>query len=346
MKAVVLQVNHEIAVEEVPEPRIEKGSDVLLKITKTAICGSDIHIKHGMLPVNPGTMMGHEFTGVVEEAGSEVTCFKPGDRVSAPPAVWCGICPACRRGDAQYCDNLSIWGSGEMLGKGLTGAQTEYVRMPNADLCLTPVPDHVTDEDAVFVGDVFGTGYHAAREGHIFPGDTVAVYGCGPIGLGAIAAARQFGPSRILAVDLMKNRLDLAEEFGATIVSPDNGNAAEQIMNMTGGRGADVAIEAVGSPVTFEQALNSIRRGGSLSIVGLFPEPVEFPAQELAMRGIRLSMGLGDLTYGDRLMGLVASGRVSLKEMATRTFPLSEAPAAYDLFENHKEECIKVLIAP
>ena len=346
MKAVVLQPNHEIAVENVPEPKIEKGSDVLLKITKTAICGSDIHIKHGMLPVNPGTVMGHEFTGEVIEAGPEVTRFKLGDRVSAPPAVWCGTCPACKRNEAQYCDKLSIWGSGEVLGKGLTGAQTEYVRMPNADLCLTPVPDHVSDEDAVFVGDVFGTGYHAARVGHIRPGDTVVVYGCGSIGLGAIAAAWQFGPSRILAVDLMKNRLELAEKFGATSVLANNGNTVEQIMNMTDWRGADVAIEAVGSPVTFDQALKSIRRGGSLSVVGLFPAPVEFPAQTLGMRGISLSMGLGDLTFGGRLMALVASGRVSLKEIATRIFPLSEAPAAYDLFENHKEECIKVLIEP
>jgi threonine dehydrogenase-like Zn-dependent dehydrogenase len=346
MKAVVLQHNNEIAVKDVPEPRIEKGSDVLLKVTKTAICGSDIHIKHGMLPVNPGTIMGHEFAGVVTEVGPDVTRFKPGDRVSAPPAVWCGTCPACQKGEAQYCDNLSIWGSGEMLGKGLTGAQTEYVRMPYADRCLTPVPDHVLDEDAVFVGDVLGTGFHAAREGNICPGDTVVVYGCGPIGLGAVAAAWQFGPSRILAVDLMKNRLEIAEKFGSTVVKAENGHAPERIMEITGGRGADVAIEAVGSPLTFGQALNSIRRGGSLSIVGLYPGPVEFPAQELAMRGIRLSMGLGDLTFGDRLMALVASGRVSLKEMATRTFPLSEAPAAYDLFENHKEECVKVLIEP
>jgi threonine dehydrogenase-like Zn-dependent dehydrogenase len=346
VKAVVLQPNHEIAVEDVSEPRIEKGSDVLLKITKTAICGSDIHIKQGMLPVNPGTVMGHEFTGVVTEVGSDVTRFKPGDRVSAPPAVWCGTCPACKRGQAQYCDHLSIWGSGDILGKGLTGAQTEYVRMPNAELCLTLVPNHVPDEDAVFVGDVFGTGYHAAREGNIRPGDTVAVYGCGPIGLGAIAAGRQFGPSRILAVDLLSNRLDIAEKFGATIVRPAKGDASEEIMNMTEGRGVDVAIEAIGSPVTFEQALHSVRRGGSLSIVGLYAAPVEFPAQELSMHGIRLSMGLGDLTYGERLMSLVASGRVSLKEMATRTFPISEARAAYDLFENHKDECIKVLIEP
>lgn len=346
MKAVVLQPNHEIALEDIPEPRIEKAGDAILKITKTAICGSDIHIKHGMLPVNPGTVMGHEFTGVVTEAGPDVSRFKIGDRVSAPPAVWCGTCPACKRGDAQYCDNLSIWGSGEILGKGLTGAQTEYVRMPNADLCLTHVPDHVPDEDAVFVGDVFATGYHAAREGGITSGDTVVVYGCGPIGLGAIAAAWQFGPSRVLAVDLMKNRLDVAEKFGATAVQAQNGDTPDLIRDMTNGRGADVAIEAVGSPLTFEHALRSLRRGGYLSVVGLFPEPVSFPAQEMTMQGIHLSMGLGDLTCGEKLMGLLDSGRVSLKEMATRTFPLADALDAWELFENHKEECIKVLIEP
>ena len=346
MKAVVLKENKRIAVEEVPEPELQKNTDVIVRVQKSAICGSDIHIIHGMIPVNPGTIMGHEFMGVVEAVGSDVKRFKSGDRVSAPPAVWCGACPACRRGQAQYCETLNIWGGGEMLGPELTGAQCGLVRMPNADLCLTPVPDNVSDEDAVFVGDVFSTGYHAVYAGDIRTGDTVAVFGCGPIGLGAVASAWQFGPSRVVGVDMMANRLSLAEKFGAIPVDAGEGDPAERIREMTGGQGADVVVEAIGNPDAFPSVLQSVRRGGAVSIVGLFPSPIEFPIHEMSMYGVRLNMGLAGITYSPKLMSLLESGRVSMKELITHTFPLEEAVEAYEIFEKSKDKCMKVILEP
>lgn len=347
MKAVVLQTGNQFAVEEVPEPKLQKNNDVIIKVTKAAICGSDIHAKHGLIPgIAPGTVIGHEFVGVVEEVGSDVTRFKPGDRVDAPAATWCGICPACKRDEVQYCVNGGVWGGGEIFGKGLAGAQTSYVRVPYADTCLTPIPDNVSDDQAVFVGDVFSTGYHAAYQGHIQTGDIVVIFGCGPIGLGALVSAWQFGPRQVLTVDMLDNRLALAKHYGATIIDGREGNVVERIREATDGGGADVAIEAIGNTDTFQQALKSVRRGGMVSVVGLFPAPVEFPLQELAFYGIRLSMGLASLSRMSRLMGLLESGRVDLTPLVTHTFALDNALDAYDLFENRKDQCLKVLLEP
>jgi alcohol dehydrogenase len=348
MKAVVLKDQNVLEVADVPEPELQQPDDVIVKVTTAAICGSDVHIKHGELPgIPPGTIMGHEYVGVIQETGDAVRRFKPGDRVAVPAAVWCGTCPPCRRGEVQYCENGGVWGGGEIFGRGLWGAQTSLVRVPFADMCLTPIPGHVPDEQAVFVGDVFSTGYHAALEGNIRTSDTVAVFGCGPIGLGAIISARQMGPREILAVDMFDNRLGLAEHYGARPVpAGSNGDAVEAVREATGGAGADVAIEAIGLPETFQNALRSVRRGGTVSVVGLFPTPVEFPLNEMAFYGVRMSMGLATLAHMERLMGLVASGKVDLAPLATHTFALDDAVEAYDLFENHKEQCLKVLLKP
>ncbi|WP_028321859.1 zinc-dependent alcohol dehydrogenase [Desulfatiglans anilini] len=347
MKAVVLMEGHRVGMAEVPEPRLQKNDDVLVQVTAAAICGSDIHIKHGQLPgIAPGTVMGHEFVGVVRETGADVSRFEPGDRVSVPAAVWCGTCPACRRGQIQYCPNGGVWGGGEFFGKGLAGAQTSYVRVPYADMCLTPIPDQVSDEQAVFVGDVFSTGYHAALEGGIATGDTVAVFGCGPIGLAALISAWQMGPREVFAVDMFDNRLEIAQRYGATIVDAREENAVERLREATGGEGVDAVIEAIGNPATFQQALRSVRRGGTVSVVGLFPAPVEFPLNELAYYGVRINMGLGSLAHMPQLMGLLEAGRVDLTPLATHSFALEDAVEAYDLFENRKDACIKVILKP
>ncbi|VBB43098.1 conserved hypothetical protein [uncultured Desulfatiglans sp.] len=347
MKAVVLMEGQRVGMAEVPEPRLQKNDDVLVEVKAAAICGSDIHIKHGQLPgIAPGTVMGHEFVGVVRETGGDVSRFKPGDRVSVPAAVWCGTCPACRRGQIQYCPNGGVWGGGEFFGKGLAGAQTSYVRVPYADMCLTPIPDQVSDEQAVFVGDVFSTGYHAALEGGIATGDTVAIFGCGPIGLAALVSAWQMGPREVFAVDMFDNRLEIARHYGATVVDAREENAVERLREATGGEGVDAVIEAIGNPATFQQALRSVRRGGTVSVVGLFPAPVEFPLNELAYYGVRINMGLGSLAHMPQLMGLLEAGRVDLTPLATHSFALEDAVEAYDLFENHKDACIKVILKP
>lgn len=347
MKAVVLKDEGRIGVEDVQEPEIQKSDDVLVRVTTAAICGSDIHIKHGLLPgIAPGTIMGHEFVGEVIETGESVTRFQPGDRVSVPAAVWCGKCASCKRGQVQYCLNGGVWGGGEFFGKGLWGAQTEFVRVPYADTCLTPIPPGVPDEQAVFVGDVFSTGYHAALEAGIETGDRVAVFGCGPIGLAAVVSALQMGPSEVYAIDMFDNRLTLAGEFGAKVIDAGKQDAMAVVRQWTQGAGADVVIEAIGNPVTFAQALKTVRRGGNVSVVGLFPTPVEFPLNEMAYYGVRLNMGLASLAHMDQLMALLENGRVDLTPLATHTFALRDALEAYELFENQKDRCIKVLVKP
>ncbi|MFH1058759.1 MAG: alcohol dehydrogenase catalytic domain-containing protein [Pseudomonadota bacterium] len=347
MQAVMLREGCALGLGEVAEPRLQAPDDVIVRVTTSAICGSDIHIKHGMMPgFSPGVVMGHEFVGVVEEVGPAVRRVSLGQRVSVPAAIWCGTCPTCRQGAFQYCPHGGVWGGGDVFGKGLQGAQTALVRVPFADPCLVPIPDSVPDEQAVFVGDVFATGFHGASQGGIRPGDTVAVFGCGPIGLAAVISAQLFGPSRVIAMDMLANRLELARRFGAETVDVSQADPVALLREATGGEGVDVAIEAIGSPDALLMALGAVRRGGMVSVVGLFPGPIEFPIQQMAYYGVRLAMGLGDVSTMPRLMRLLESGRVDLSPLVTHTFPLAQALEAYELFEHHKDQCLKVLLKP
>ncbi|MFH0730399.1 MAG: alcohol dehydrogenase catalytic domain-containing protein [Pseudomonadota bacterium] len=349
MKAVVIQPNNKIGLEDVPKPHILKNEEAIVRVSMAAICGSDLHAKHGLLPgVMPGDVIGHEFVGIITEVGSFVTRFKPGDRVTAPPAYWCGICPACQRGDIAYCRNGGIYGVGELISKGYQGAQTSYIRIAYADNCLSAVPDTIPDEQAVLVPDVLQVGYHAAFEGHIAVGDTVVIFGCGPIGIGALISAQLFGPKRVISVDMRDMRLNVARHYGATVIDARRENVKEKIKDLTDGEGADVAIEAVGIPEVFLQALGSVRRFGTVSVVGVFSQPVELPLQDYAAKanGVRLSIGLGHIGRTSKLLGLLESGRLDLSPLVTHTFPLSDAVEAYDLFENHQDDCMKVLLKP
>ena len=349
MKAVTVKPGNQIALEDAPKPQLERAHEAIVKVTTAAICGSDLHVKDGLVPgTEPGNLIGHEFVGVVTEVGASVTRFKPGDRVTAPPAYWCGICPACRRGDLSYCANGGIYGCGSILSKGYQGAQAEYVRTAYADNCLTMVPDSIDDEQAVIVPDVFQTGYHAAYEGHIDVGDTVVIFGCGPIGMGALISAQLFGPKKVLSVDMRDKRLAVAKQYGAVPIDARKENVEQRIRELTDGEGADVAIEAVGVPQAFLQALGSVRRNGAVSVVGAFSEPVALPLQNYCNKGngVRLSIGLGYIGRTSKLLGLVESHGVDLKPFVTHVFPLDKAMEAYELFENHPDDCIKVLLKP
>lgn len=346
MLGVVLKPGHELALEEVPKPSLDGPGQILVKVTTSAICGSDLHIKYGEIPVLPGTTIGHEFVGVVEEVASDVRLFKPGDRVDVAAGIWCGCCPPCKRGEVQTCQVSGVWGGGMFKGRPLPGAQTEYVQVFNADMCAVPIPDNVSDEQAILVGDVFSTGYHAVVQAEVGPGDTLAVFGCGPIGLAAVASAGLFGLKRIFALDVLPNRLALAEELGAEPIDASDGGAVNKILAATGMHGVDAAIEAAGLPACFSQALTTLRRGGTLSVVGLFPSPVELNLPVLGLTGVRIHMGLGNLSHMSQLMDLLATGKVDLSGLTTHTFPLSQAMEAYDLFENQKDKCIKVMLKP
>lgn len=346
MQAVMLKPEHQLALEDVPKPAIDGPGQMLVKVSTTAICGSDLHIKYGEIPIVPGTVIGHEFVGVVEETAPDVRLFKPGDRVNVPACMWCGCCPSCQRGQVQYCETGGVWGGGFFQGRLLSGAQTEYVLVPSADLCAVPIPDNVSDEQAILVGDVLGTGYHAVVEGGVGPGDTVAVFGCGPVGLCAIASARLFSPARLFAIDVLPNRLALAESLGAEVIDASKVDPASDILGKTDMCGVDVAIEAVGMTATFNQGLGVLRRGGTLSVVGLFAEPVELGLPILGLSGVRISLGLGNLSHTSKLMSLTATGELDLSALTTHTFPLSQAMEAYELFEHHKDKCIKVMLKP
>jgi alcohol dehydrogenase len=347
MKGVVIREGHRIEVGGFPDPHVVDPGDAIIRVTAAAICGTDIHAMHGLIPgCGPGNINGHEFVGIVEEVGSAVTKFKPGNRVSAPPAFWCGICPACKRGDIQYCHNGGYYGGGEIYGKNLQGAQATYLRVVYADNCMVSVPESVPDEEAVLVGDVFSTGFHAAHEAHIKEGDTVVIFGCGPIGLGALISAWLFGPKEVISIDILDNRLAMARQYGATTIDARNENVVERVREITGGEGADSAIEAIGNPETFLQALKCVRRGGTVSVVGLFPRPVEFPIQEFSFYGINISMGLGYVGRISRLMGLVEAKRVNLAPLVTHVFSLEKALEAYKLFEKHPDKCLKVVLKP
>lgn len=347
MKAVLLQPGHELAVNDVAEPRIESPNDIIVKVTTTSICGSDIHIKYGEIPgIPPGTVIGHEFVGVVDAVGKGVRQVKAGDRVDIPAGIWCGLCAACRRGEIQNCSNGGVWGGGYYFGQPLQGAQASYVRVPNGDLLALPIPENVSDEQAVFVGDIFMTGYHTAYEGRIRVGDTVVVYGCGPIGLCAVVSAQLFGPKQVFAVDSLENRLAVAAQFGATTIHAGHEDPVNRILEITDMQGADVAIEAVGRTESFNQALGSVRRGGMVSVVGLFPESVELQLPILGLYGVRISMGLANPSPMAQLMSLLSAGRVDLSPLCTHTYALADALEAYDLCENHKDQCIKVMLKP
>ncbi len=348
MRAVVLEEGQKIRVAEVPAARLMQPSDVLIRVTLAAICGTDVHIKHGGIPgIEPGAILGHEFVGVIQDMGADVKRFKAGDRVASPPALWCGKCAACQSSTVQNCVEMSMYSGGPFLSPmGLDGVHTELVRVPNADLCLTPIPESVPDEQALLVIDMFSTGYHVANEAKIKVGDTVVVSGCGPVGLCAILASWQFGPSRVFAVDMFDNRLALAEQYGAIPVDIRRGDPVEQLLEAMGGEGVDVVLEASGNTNAFLNATKMIRRYGTVSCVGLFAQPVEFPLQELIYKGVKVVMGLGNLVHVPKLMRLVEYGRVDLSSIGTHTFALEDAVAAYDLFENHKDECLKVFLKP
>jgi alcohol dehydrogenase len=348
MKAVVLGQGDFVEVLDVPEAKIEHPRDVVVRVTAAAICGSDIKAKHHLVTgIEPGAIIGHEFVGVVKEVGSDVTRFKPGDRVGTIPAFSCGVCPACRLGVPQNCDLLSMYGGGPIYGPmGNDGTQAELVRVPLADMALTVLPDSVPDEEAVLVFDMLSTGYHAAYEAHIQTGDAVAVSGCGPVGLCAILAAWQFGPSRVFAIDMYDNRLEVAKRFGATPIDLRAGGAVEQIMAATGGTGVDSVLEASGNAGAFLKATGMIAKLGSVACVGLYTEPVELPIHELILRGIRVAMSFGNLSHVPRLMRLVEQRRVDLRPLVTHSFALDDAVEAYDLFEHHKDQCLKVLLRP
>jgi threonine dehydrogenase-like Zn-dependent dehydrogenase len=346
VKAVVYQDVRKVSVGDVPEPAIEDPRDAVVRITTAAICGSDLHFYNGKAPLSPGDPIGHEGVGVVEQAGPGVERFRPGDRVVLSFDVVCGNCWYCRHGQTSLCEELRNFGAG-LFGGGLGGTQAEKVRVPYADTNLLAIPDGMQDERALFVGDNLTTGYYGAAIAGIRPLDTVAVVGAGPVGFFCVQAARLHGAKEVLALDMEPDRLALAEKVGAVPINVKERNPQMAVCGMTEGRGADVVIEAVGSLPAYQTAIEVVRRGGTLSVVGMYvTESVEIPLGVYWTRALDVKFaGICPVhTWWDRAMEAVRSGRIDPLPIISHTLPLAEAPRGYELFD--AREATKVILKP
>lgn len=348
MRAAVFDRVGRVRVDDLPDPTVEEPGDAVIRVTRSAICGSDLHFLHGKAPISPGEGMGHEAVGVVEAAGPDVARFVPGDRVVVAFDIVCGRCWFCQRGQTQLCEDFRNLGAGA-FGGGLAGAQAERLRVPVADVNLLEIPDGVGDEAALFVGDVLSTGWYAASIAGIAPGDTVAVVGVGPVGYCAVQAAlaMESGPGRILALDRDPARLALAARAGAVPIDVAASHPVTAVAEASGGRGADVVIEAVGSPEAFETASDVVRRGGTVVIVGMYAgETVPMQLGVWWARAIDLRFsGLCPVhTVWEAAMEEVAAGRLDPLPLISHRLPLEEVARGYELFD--RREATKVLLLP
>lgn len=342
MKAVVYHGPGNISLDEVPVPTIIESDDAIVRVTTSTICGTDIHIQSGGLPaVKPGTIIGHEFCGEVVEVGPGVTNVKVGDRCAVSCVTSCGNCFFCRIGEYSHCTTGS-W----IFGYLIDGCQSEYVRVPHANMGLYKIPAGLEDEDVLFVGDILSTGYFGAEGAEIKPGDTVAVFGSGPVGMCAMASARLWGPSCIIAVDTNEFRLETALKEGIADVAlnPLKCDVKEEIKKLTDGLGADATIEAVGVTPTYEMAVDCVRDAGVVSIIGVFEKPQELKMNELWIRNIKIHMGLVKTDRIPALIKLIKNNKLNMRFLQTHHAPLADIMEGYDVFGNKKDNCLKWIV--
>ena len=392
MRAVCWEGKRDVRVEQVPDPQILNPRDAIIRVTATAICGSDLHLYHGYIPtMQPGDILGHEFMGEVVEVGRDVKNLAVGDRVVVPFTIACGRCYFCQRDMWSLCDNSNpnsemadklygysgsgLFGYSHMYG-GYAGGQAEYVRVPFADIGPFKAPDDLSDEQVLFLSDILPTGYMAAENCNIQPGDTVAVWGCGPVGQFAIQSAWWFGAERVIAIDHFPERLALAAKFGrAETINFDNEPVAETLDFMTGGRGPDACIDAVGLEAhgtsadalydrvrakmylatdrihALRQAIYCCRKGGTVSIPGVYGGFLDkVPMGAAFAKGLRFAMGQTHVhRYVEPLLKRIAgNGQPGFDPsyIISHRFPLDEAPQAYELFSKQQNDCIKVVLKP
>jgi alcohol dehydrogenase len=320
-----------MAWQEVPKPDIAADTDAIVRIDATTICGTDLHILKGDLPaVAKGRILGHEGVGTVESVGTGVKTVKVGDRVLVSCVSVCGTCRFCRQGRPGQC----LGGGGWILGYMIDGTQAEYVRVPFADASTYPVPDGAADEDILMLADILPTGYEVGvLNGNVRPGDVVAVVGAGPVGLSAIMGSRLFSPSHIVAIDLADSRLEAAKQFGADVtVNNSREDAMEVVHSLTDGLGADVTIEAVGVPGTFELAVQLSRPGGRIANIGVHGKPATLHLEDQWTRDITITTGLVDAYSTPTLLRLLTSHHIDAGKFITHHFALDEFDAAYDVF--------------
>jgi threonine dehydrogenase-like Zn-dependent dehydrogenase len=388
MKAVCWEGTNNVQVETVPDPKILNPRDAIVKITTTAICGSDLHLYDGYNPtMKPGDILGHEFMGEVVELGSAVKNVNIGDRVVVPFTISCGSCFFCNRDLWSLCDNSNpnAWMAEKIMGHspaglfgyshltgGYAGGQAEYARVPFADVGLFKIPDGLADEQVVFLTDIFPTGYMAAENCDIQPGDTVAIWGCGPVGQFAIRSAFMLGAGRVIAIDRVPERLQMAKDGGAEILNFEEVEVGEALNEMTGGRGPDSVMDAVGMeahgmglegfydkakqavrletdrPNVLRQAIVACRKGGTVSVPGVYTGFVDkMPMGAFMNKGLTMKTGQTHVhRYLQTLLDRVQNGDIDPSFVITHRLPLEQAPHGYEIFKNKKDNCIKIVLKP
>ena len=349
MKALVYKGPGKKAWEEVPDPKIEQPTDVIVKMVATTICGTDLHILKGDVPeVEVGRILGHEGIGVITEVGEGVTQLAVGDRVIVACVSSCGKCSNCRKGLYSHClDSEGMAGIGWIFGYMIDGTQAEYVRVPFAENSVYKVPEGMTDAEGILLSDILPTGFEiGVQYGRVAPGDVVAVIGSGPVGLSAVMTARLYGPSKVIAIDLDNARLARASEFGATdTVNSGDPNWKDQVLALTDGLGVDVAIEAVGVPETFTMATVIVRPGGNVANIGVHGKSVDLALNELWIKNIDISMGLVNTNTLGMLLKLVAEHKLPAEKFVTHEFSFDQMLEAYDVFGHAAaHDALKVLI--
>jgi 2-desacetyl-2-hydroxyethyl bacteriochlorophyllide A dehydrogenase len=346
MKAIVFHGVHDVRVESVRDPAVGDVRGAVVRITRASICGSDLHIFHGTVPVLPGTVIGHECVGIIEDVGADVRRFRRGDRVIVPGVAGCGDCEACRRGYPVGCVTFlaKVYG----VSPELAGGQAEALHVPNADYNLWPTPSDLTDEQVLFLTDILPTGYFAAENAALKPGATVAVIGCGPVGLSALLCCRLFSPSLILAIDRVPERLARARAYGAVVIDANTQDVQSLVMAATDGHGVHAAIEAVGARETVRLAFELVRVGGVVSVVGvLIDQDFAFPMGSAFMKDVTFRVGLVNVQrYVPPLLALVRNGRLDPTALISHRLPLSDGARAYDLFSGRRDGCLKVALSP
>jgi 2-desacetyl-2-hydroxyethyl bacteriochlorophyllide A dehydrogenase len=344
MRAVTYQAPGEVRVEEKPEPEVASADEAVIKVEASGICGSDLHIYHGRVQIEPGFTIGHEYVGTVLAAGEGVSGVAEGDRVLGTYSTACGQCFFCRRGDFHQCDSARVFGHGATLGS-LQGAQADQLLVPHADLVLRRVPEGLDDEVALFAGDVMGTGFHAIEELGLEPGSSVAVLGLGPVGLCAVQVAKAAGAEQVIAIDSVEERLRMAESFGATALHLTEDDVRGGVKEETGGRGVDGAVDAVGHPDALDMACRLTRKAGTVSATGVYAEPIELHMGIVWIKGLTLKTGQANvIAHLDPVLERLQSGALDPAPLVTHHMKLDDAPEAYEVYDRH--EALKIVLSP
>ncbi|HYH60800.1 MAG TPA: alcohol dehydrogenase catalytic domain-containing protein [Solirubrobacterales bacterium] len=344
MRAVTFQAPGEVRIDEKPDPELEGPGDAIVRVDASGVCGSDLHIYHGRVAIEPGFTIGHEYVGEVVAVGDDVTRVSAGDRVLGTYGTACGECFFCLREDFHKCDNGRVFGHGKLLGE-LQGAQAELLLVPTADIALRKVPEGMSDDIALFAGDVMGTGYHAVAETGVGAGDTVAVLGLGPVGLCAVQAAKAAGAETVIAIDTVADRLEMARAFGAEPCHLTEEDPRAAAKAATEGRGVDAAIDAVGHPEAFDLACRLTRKCGTVSATGVYAERMEVHMGVVWIKALTVKTGHANvIKHVDPVLDALSSGRLDPSPLVTHHMKLDDAAEAYDIYD--RREALKIVLTP